>query len=645
MGSVMKIPTEFTAIDKFTSVISKMTAGVSNFSSTSGSAVERFNRKLSKIGTGAVIAGAAITGGLGIAANAAIKFEDKMTDVAKTTGLSGKPLDDYGKSLLDMSKHTRTSIEDLQTIGEIGGQLGVASKDLISFTEASNQFNVALGSDYGGVDQAISQVGKINSLFKDTRKLDIATSITKAGSAINELGAVGAGTSMNINDFVLRIGALPDAIKPTLTQTAALGTFFEEVGIDSQIASGGFSNFLLVAGKNIGGFAKQMGLSKAAAKELFATDPSAFATKFAKSLNGLAPDKLAKKLEKLGIGSQETIKVLGALGSGSERLGKLMDISSQAFAKGTSLTDEYNKKNNDTAGKLAAAKNGIDAFVIVLGQQLLPVLGQLIEKVTPIIEKFGKMIENNPNLAATLLAVAGGLYAIKVVSWAATLATNAYWVAQGLSAFWNGAATEAQAANSIAMGVYSAATWIATVAASAFAIAVNLGLWPILAIIAAIAAIIAIFYYWDEIVAWFSKQWEKFTSWIGELWDKVVAWFQDFSFKDFFISIGQSIIDYMFFPLKKVLELVAKIPGKIGEAAQSGLDSLNKMTDLKSYFSADVVKKVDSPEQANAKQMEQNRIKGGVNVNIRDKGNNVESADAFGGGAVPINLTTTQGAF
>ena len=83
MAATMRIPTEFTAIDKFTSVVSKMTAGVSNFSNSTSAAIDRFNTKANKVAGDMAIAGGAIVAPLGLAVNSAIKFEDKMADEEK----------------------------------------------------------------------------------------------------------------------------------------------------------------------------------------------------------------------------------------------------------------------------------------------------------------------------------------------------------------------------------------------------------------------------------------------------------------------------------------------------------------------------------------------------------------------------------
>jgi len=607
----MRIPTEFIAIDKFSSVVSKMTSGVTKFSDSSSSAVQRFNAN--KVAGSMAVAGTAIIAPLGLAINRAVEFEDKMADVAKTTGLSGKELDSYGKSILDMSKKTRTGIDDLIKIGEIGGQLGIAKKDLVSFTEASNKFAVALGADYGGTEQAISQIGKINMLFKDTRGLDASSSITKVGSAINELGAVGAGTSSNINDFILRIGALPDAIKPTLTQTAALGTFFEEVGIDAQIASGGFSNFLLVAGKNIGGFAAQMKMGTSEAKALFAQDPTKFATIFAKSLNGLKPDVLAKKLEKLKIGSQESIKVLGALGSGSQRLGTLLDVSSDAFVKATSLTDEYNKKNDTTAAKLAMAKNNMDALAITIGTQLAPILNKLVETIVPVIDRFGKWIENNPKLTQTIAKLGLGLLILSGVVKTITMITSLWTLAQ-----W--ALNVAMTANPIGLIIVGIAALIALVVAAV----VYFKEWgaAILMLIGPIGWVINMFMN------------------LGRHWDSIVEAFKTDGIIAGFKRLGVVILDFVLFPIEQMLKLLSYIPG-LDTLLSPALDGIK---DFRASLDLNEKVQIESPEQIQSQNTQANTLKGGLNINVNDPNKRATTESQFGG-TMPINLTSTQGAF
>lgn len=642
-AATLRVPTIFTAVDKVSNVYDKMTKKGASF-----------QKKLMGIGNVAGVAAGVMAAPMALAVNNAIKFEDKMADIAKTTGLSGKPLEDYGKSILDMSKKTRTSISELQDIGIVGGTLGVPKEQLEAFTKSADLFAIALADDFGGVDTAVTQVSKIKNLFKETRDLDYADVITKAGSAINELSNK-AGSASNINDFVLRMGALPDAIKPSLPMTAALGAFLEEAGVNSEIASSGFANLMAKAGDNLPKFAKQMGIGVQAAKDLYNTDPAGFALKFAKSFKGMKGTEVNKTFDALKINSMEVMKLVGALGSdaeGSEKsLMNLGKTSADAFKSGASIADEAAKKNATKAAQLQQMQNNIEAFSIIVGTQLLPILGQILEKVTPVLSSFVQWAAESPNLASNLMLVAGGLGAVWTITRLVAIWTWASSVAMGVAAVAAGGMSLQMKGNAVAIGAYNvvsgimtAVTWLANSAFITLAVSILAATWPILAIIAAVGAIIAIFYYWDEICAWFGKQWDAFTGMIGAAWDSIVSWFQEFSFQDFFQNIFACIVDYMLFPLKSVLKLIAMIPGGIGEAAQSGLDKLNSMTDF--HVSADGAEQaLDSPQVANQKATNESiqTQRNTIDMNINDKGGNVGGVQSSGPLNIPIKTTSTGG--
>jgi TP901 family phage tail tape measure protein len=628
------IPSIFTAIDKFSGPLNRMTEKLSKFTNQGdehNARMQRMSRKVSdvafKTARTAAVVGTAILAPLGIVANEAIKFEDKMADVGKTTGLQGAALDKFGQDILGLGANTRTGVNDLVKIAEIGGQLGVVQNELLSFTEAANKFNVALGKDFsGGVEEATSQVGKIKALFADSRSLDISSVLNKTGSAINELGAIGAGTSANITDFTLRLGALPDNIKPSLTNTLALGTYLEELGIDAQIGAGGMTNFLLVAGERIGGFAKQMGLSAAEAKTLLAQDPTEFAKKFAVSFKGMAPEKMAQKLHDLRIGSQESIKVIGALSSSTSRLTELQGLSAEAFAKGTSLTDEYNRKNNTTAGRLDQAKNNLQAFTIVLGTQLLPLITDLLKDIVPVIKSFTNWAKQNPKTTATILKIAAGM---------------------GVLAF---------AVSGIAgvVGlVYKLNTALLVLSAN-----------PIILIIAAIIAgiiLLSVLIYqmikhWDEwggVLAFLLGPLGLVISFIRSIyenWTRIKKAFTDGGILAGLKAIGFMLLETVLDPLIKILALIGKVPGmKWAKDAAEGMDKW--MAGLR----ADVTY-MDSPDASDVKpamstqtardekiweNIKTNNARVDINVNDPNGRTSTKSQDDF----VHIKTTPTTGQF
>lgn len=414
MSAAIKVPAIFTAIDKFTRPLQKMSAETKLFQANMAR-MERswrnFGNTAMSVGRNALFFTAAVATPLIYATKMAVEFEDKMADVGKTTGMQGVALEKFGEQLLEMSTTTRTSIDDLVKIGEIGGQLGIAEKDLLSFTEAANKFNVALGGDFtGGTEDAIRAIGGLKTLFEQTRDLDVADSITRTGSALNALSSKGVLVP-EVTEFMARIGQLPDAIKPTIQETAALGAVFNKLGITSEISSRALGDVLLTGAANLDAFSKQIGVSNQQTQEWINNDPIKFITELSRSFDGLSGTELSEALKSLKLQDSGSIKVIGALSSNLDMLAEFQGIANDEFKKGTSLLNEYNTKNSTSAAQWEILKNNLKAATITLGKAFLPVLVELMKSITPVIKSFGKWAKENKPLLTTILKIVAGLAA------------------------------------------------------------------------------------------------------------------------------------------------------------------------------------------------------------------------------------------
>ena len=67
-----------------------------------------------------------------------------------------------------------------------------------------------------------------------------------------------------------------------------------------------------------------------------------------------------------------------------------------------------------TENKMAKAKNSINNLQIVLGQNLLPIVGNVADKVAGVVTKISEFAQANPQLAQTVMKVVGALAALKL---------------------------------------------------------------------------------------------------------------------------------------------------------------------------------------------------------------------------------------
>lgn len=285
-----------------------------------------------------------------------LKIADAMTDVQKTSGMSLEQVKELWDAFDEMD--TRTSKLDRLKIAEVGGRLGVPISQMKSFVQEIDKAYVALGDSFeGGLEGVVEQLGKIKNLFNTTKEMDYAEAINRVGSALNVLAAQGVASEGNISQFAMRVGTLPDALKPAIDKVLGLGAAFEESGIDAQIASSGFSNFMTTAGENIAAFAYSMHMSKKEAQDLINTKPEEFFLRFAQGMKGLSATQTAKVLESLKLNSLEVQKAVGAAANNTDKFRESMKTAAVEMEKMSSLQDEFNQKNNNAPAIIDKLKN------------------------------------------------------------------------------------------------------------------------------------------------------------------------------------------------------------------------------------------------------------------------------------------------
>jgi tubulin-specific chaperone A len=332
---------------QLTARIRELTNGAEESAWSLRNLADRFNQY-----SGMIVAFVAGLTGMAVGIQQTIDLNNKMADaqtaVAKTTGMT---TDEVKELTLAYSEFdTRTSKLDLLKIAEVGGRLGVPKQEIKDFTQEVDKAYVALGDSFsGGVEKVAEKIGKIKGLFKETKDLEYADAINEIGSALNELGANGAASEENMADFTLRIGQLPEALKPTVAEALALAAAFEESGIDAERASSGYSKFVRVAATDTAKFAQVMHISQKEVETLLNQDPLQFFLKFSEGAKGLDATVLASILDGLKLNDNEVISIIGAASENTDKFRKSIEFSNQALAEATSLQKEFDQVNNNSA--------------------------------------------------------------------------------------------------------------------------------------------------------------------------------------------------------------------------------------------------------------------------------------------------------
>lgn len=433
-----------------------------------------------------------------------LKISDLMTGVEKTTGLASSQVRELWNEFDELN--TRTSKQELLNIAQIGGRLGITDKEQIKeFTEQIDKIYVALGDSFqGGLEEVTTKVGKLKNLFEETRDQNYGEALNAIGSALNELGANGSSSEQNITDFATRIGALPAVLKPSIEKTLGLGAAFEESGIDAEVASSGYSRFMSVAGNNIAAFAKQMKLTTKEASELFNTHPEEFFLRFGESLKGLGAEQTAGVLKGLKLNTLEIQKAIGTAGEKADRFRELMNLSGQAMQDGTSIQNEFNKVNENTAAIWEKIKKVFaETFTSDTMAQWFGGLIKLLGWLTGVTSKAGDGVkvfrERIAFLAKAIAVCTTAVVSYRAAVYLSTIATKAAWqqtilynaamkVANATTALWKGTVLLLSAAKATLTGN----TIRATAAMRTFNLVTKMNPWGLLlgAITAVVTALV-----------------------------------------------------------------------------------------------------------------------------------------------------------
>lgn len=274
------------------------------------------------------------------------KMSESQADVMKTTGMTKDEVDDLTKSFGLLQ--TRTNRINLLNIAEQGGRIGIAKEDISEFVEIMNKAVVALGDEFpGGASETARSLGTLKGLFAETRDLGVDEAYNSIGSAINELGANGLASAPNLANFTKRVGAMPEALRPSIAQALGLGAALEESGLEAEQSSRAYSIFMTTASKDVEKFADVMGLGVDEVKEMINTNPTKFFLDFAQGIDGMDATDTAQTLNYLGLSADGVKKILGAAASNTQLFRDKMILANDAMQEGTSLVDEYNIKNNN----------------------------------------------------------------------------------------------------------------------------------------------------------------------------------------------------------------------------------------------------------------------------------------------------------
>lgn len=358
------------------------------------------------------------------------EMDDAMTDVMKYTGQTKNEVADMNEEFKKMT--TRTPREELNELAGAAGRLGIQGKEnIVGFVDAADKINVALGDDLG--EGAIDQIGKLTMVFGEDKTRGLNGAMLATGSAINELGASSSANTGFITEFTSRVAGMAMQAKISQTDIMGYASALSQAGVEGEVASGVFAQFVTKMFTDPAKFAKAAGLDIQAFTNLLKTDANQAILQFLEAMQQKGGfDQLAPMLKSLKMQGTQAIPVLTSMAAKLTELKEAQDLAAKAYEEGTSIINEFDNANSSAAAKLEQEEKKLNDVKVALGQELMPIIAGSINLGTTVLKVITKLIKfaNDYKLVILALTTTIGYYTVAAKAAAIktalfTAATNA----------------------------------------------------------------------------------------------------------------------------------------------------------------------------------------------------------------------------
>lgn len=345
-----------------------------------------------------------------------LQYDEALVDAMKTTGLSHDEIEELSAELKKFD--TRTAQNELLSLARVGGKLGLSGKeDLLEFVSAADKINVALKEDLGGdAEAAIGQIGKLVDIFQLKGQMGLERAMLSVGSAINELGAASTANEGYIVNFTNRLAGIAPNASISIDKILGLASTLDANAQAAETAATAIGQTITAMFKKTETFAQIAKMPFEEFRDLLTNDVNGALVKV---LEGMKGDQglfdIVDAMDEMHLNGQRATTVLGALANNVDMLKTQQQLANEAFQEGTSLTNEFNTKNESATAIQEKLKKRITETSVEIGQKLMPAANMVIGGTNTFLGVISKLITLLGKYQAAIITVTGltALYVAK----------------------------------------------------------------------------------------------------------------------------------------------------------------------------------------------------------------------------------------
>jgi len=310
-----------------------------------------------------------------------MEYDEALTDAMKTTNLSKSEVIALSDEIAKID--TRTAQNELLALLRIGGKLGVEGQEnLLGFVRAADKINVALKEDLGGdAEAAIAQIGKMVDIFQLEGQFGLESAMIKVGSAVNSLGMASTANEGYIVDFTRRLAGIAPNASISIDKILGLAATLDKYGQTAEMSSTAIGQTIMAMFKKTETFADIAKMEVQDFADLLNKDVN---EAFIRVLEGMKGSdgtlhSVVAAMEEMHLQGQRAVQVLGTLSKNTDELRNQQDLANASFTEGSSLLEEFETKNTSATASLEKQKKAIQEDMVAMGQDLMPVVTEVMD--------------------------------------------------------------------------------------------------------------------------------------------------------------------------------------------------------------------------------------------------------------------------
>lgn len=410
---------------KWDSGISKAKQGFKTLwddTATTSDKLTAVGSSFTSLGTTLTIGVTAPLAGLGAGmVKTAKDWESAWTGVLKTVDATPEELKKIEKGLFDISKRTASTPEEIAAVAEAAGQLGIASEDVLDFTEVMVMLGDTTNLTSEEAATNFARFANIVGMSSDDYE--------RLGAVVVDLGNNFATTEQEITDMAMRLAGSGSQIGLSESQIFGISTALSSVGIEAEAGGSSFSKLMGMmqlsvetGNEQLEQFASVAGMTSEQFVQAFEEDAAGAITAFIEGLgnmdeNGQSAIATLGEMDITEVRMRDTL--LRAAGA-SDVFKDAIDTAGAAWENNTALTEEAQKRYETFEAKLQQLKNAIKEAAIQFGDILIPKIEDVIDWIGDLVNKFAELTdeqkENALKWAGIAAAVGPALVAFGKVS-------------------------------------------------------------------------------------------------------------------------------------------------------------------------------------------------------------------------------------